>query len=198
MAQLVVFGVVTWAVGSALGARIRVIAFGAPPLLRVRAANPEVRIGPFPSGSVDLTGDDDSAYRRLARWRRVAIALAPWLVVLGIAMACLGLMPALRTFARGFVQFVIVVDVTPLVRKMVDIANAAPLHITAGILFAKLAAMNLLPFGGLAGAATIRELVTPRNGSVPGWVNRYILLTMTLFMLWMLGRFGWALIQLAR
>lgn len=202
VAQMLIFVGVTYALARAFGLAPRVIAFGMPAVVRVRRAVPEIRVGPLPSASVELAGADvvdgkRVLYRDLSRAKRVAIVLAPWIVVLGIAIACIGVEPALRSFVRGFGQFLWTADLTPHARRLIAIVQEAPVMAT-GILMAKLAAMNLLPFGGLAGGMLIAQLSAPAGREVPGVVTKYMVITLLAWMLWTLGRFSWVAFQLAR
>lgn len=199
-AQMIVFVIVTYAVARAFGLAPRAIAIGTPPVVRVRRASPEIRIGPIPMASVELAGDrveqgQRVIYMYLSRPKRIAIALAPWLVVLAAASACIGVEPALRSFARGFEQIVFTLDLTPLVRRLIAIADDTPM-IAAGILFAKLAAMNLVPFGGSAGGALVMQLATPPGRDTPKLVMRYVIVSMIAWMLWTLGRLVYVVVQL--
>ncbi len=202
IAQMAIFVVVTYAIARAFGLAPRVIAFGSPPVLRVRRGSPEIRVGPLPTASVELAGErvdqgQRVIYGNLSRAKRVAIVLAPWGVVLGIAVACIGLEPALRSFVRGFGQLLFTVDLTPLVRRMIAIANDAPV-VATGILMAKLAAANLLPFGGLAGGMLVTQLLTPPTRETPRPVTTFMMATLLAWMLWSLGRLAYVAIQLAR
>ena len=201
LVQMLIFVAATYGLARAFGLAPRVIALGLPAVLRVRARSPEVRLGPLPSASVELAGDEVVAgarvtYRGLARAKRLAIVLAPWAVILGIAIACIGLAPALRSFARGFGQMLFTVDLAPLARRMIELAEHAPLRAT-GVFLAKLAAMNLLPFGGLAGGMLVSQLATPAGRDVPAAITKYMTLTLVAWMLWTLGRLAWTIVQLA-
>jgi hypothetical protein len=201
LAQMTIFVGVAYCMARAFGLATRVIGLGLPAVVRVRRANPELRIGPLPSASIEYAGDavidgKRLLYRDLSRVKRVALVLAPWGVVLGISIACIGIEPALRSFVRGFEQVALTVDLTPLVQRMIDIANDAPVSVTTGILFAKLAATNLLPFGGLAGGMLIAELAAPKGRETPHAVTRYIAITFFAWMLWALGRLIYAATQI--
>lgn len=203
LAQMLIFLGITIGVARAFGVGARIIGFGAPAVLRVRKASPEIRLGPLPTASVELAGVavEDGArvtYRGLSRGKRLAIVLAPWIAILGISIGCIGFEPAMRSLARGFGQILVTVDLTPLVRKMIAIADHAPIGVTAGILLAKLAAMNLLPFGGVAGGMFIMQAVTPPDRDVPRGVLRFMMITLAAWMLWTLGRLVWVVIALAR
>jgi hypothetical protein len=202
VAQMLIFLGVTYGLARAFGLAPRVIALGMPPVLRVRRASPEVRVGPLPSASIELFGDavEDGqrvTYRGLSRAKRVAIVLAPWVIIVGIAIACVGV-EALRSFVRGLGQWLWTADLTPLVRRMIAVANDAPLSITVGIAMAKLAAMNLLPFGGIAGGMLLTQLLTPAGRETPKAVTSYMMITLLVWMLWTLGRCVWVVIELAR
>lgn len=202
VAQMLLFVGVTYAIARAFGLAPRVIGLGTPALLRVRRGSPEIRVGLLPSASVDLAGEGivqgkRVIYGELSRGKRVAIIVAPWIVVLGIAIACLGAEPALRSFVRGFAQWLVVPDLTPLVKRLIAIAREAPVATTAGIVMAKLAAMNLAPFGGLAGGALIQQLATPPGRDAPKPVMTYLMITLIAWLLWALGRLVYTMTQLA-
>jgi len=203
IAQMAIFVGVTYALARAFGLAPRVIALGIPAVLRVRKARPEIRVGPLPSASVELAGESVEAgtrvtYRGLSRTKRVAIVLAPWAVVMAIAIACIGVGPAWRSFVRGFGQMLVTVDLAPLVRRMIAIAHESPFAVTTGIFLAKLAAMNLLPFGGLAGGMLVSQIAAPAGRDVPAGVTKFMMITLLVWMLWTLGRLAWVVVQLAR
>lgn len=200
-AQMLIFVGVTYGLARTFGLAPRVIAFGLPAVLRVRKAAPEIRVGILPSASVELAGDDVVAgervtYRGLSRGKRVAIVVAPWIVVLGIAIACIGAEPALRAFVRGFPQLLLTPDLTPYVRELISIAHAAPVA-ACGVMLAKLAAMNLMPFGGMAGGMLLAQLAAPAGSDVPAGVTKYMMVSLLAWMLWTLGRLVYVAVQLA-
>jgi hypothetical protein len=201
VAQMLIFVGVTYGLARVFGLAPRVIAFGLPAVVRVRKAAPEIRIGILPSASVELAGEDVVAgervtYRGLSRAKRVAIVIAPWIVVLAIASACIGVEPALRSFVRGFPQLLVTFDLTPYVRELIAIVNGAPV-VAVGILLAKLAAMNLMPFGGMAGGMLISQLAARAGSDVPKSVTTYMMITLLAWMLWTLGRLVYVAVQLA-
>ncbi len=198
--QMLIFVGITYGLARAFGLAPRVIALGLPAVVRVRKARPEVRIGILPTASVELAGEDivdgqRVTYSGLSRTKRAAIVLVPWVAILAIAIGCIGVASALRSFARGVPQMLFTVDVTPLVRRMIAIADDAPV-VATGILFAKLVAMNLLPLGGLAGGMLIMQLATPAGQDVPSGVMKFMTITMFAWMLWALGRLVYAIVQL--
>ncbi len=200
MGQLVLFAATSYAIGRAIGIGVAEIRIGSPAVITLRTT-PKIAIGPIPSASVDFQGAGDRTEARAWGQRplaaRLAFVLAPWVAAFGVALACLG-GEAPGMVARGFRQILLTVDVTPLVRGLVDIARHAPLATTIGIVFAKLVAMNLLPFGGIAGGLALQELATPRGRNVARWVQTYLAATMLAFMLWTLARFGWAFVAVLR
>ena len=135
-------------------------------------------------------------YRGLSRAKRVAIVLAPWIVVLVVAIACIGVEPALRSFVRGFPQLLLTLDLTPYVRELIAITEGAPV-VATGILLAKLAAMNLMPFGGMAGGMLISQLAAPAGSDVPAGVTKYMMITLLGWLVWTLGRAVYVVVQLA-
>lgn len=203
--QMISFVVVSWVAARAVGALITEVGLGMPALLAVRRAAPRIRVGPIPGAYVELLGrvdhdhdHDPRSWRRRPLAARLVVLLAPWACALAVAVACLGPAPALRTFARGFDQILFTVDVTPLVRALLDVAAHAPLHDTVGIVFAKLTAMNLLPLGGLAGSGLLQELATRDGQPPPRALQAWITTTMLVTLVWIGGRFGWAVIQVLR
>jgi hypothetical protein len=199
LAHTVAFVALSVGLARVAGARIDAIAIGTPPLVRVKTARRVVQLGPFPSGSVELHGraavDDDGApggWKRLGLARRLLVILGPWLLLMIVAVALLGPAHALRSFVHAFDQVLFTVDVTPLVRRFLDLVATAPITTTAGIVLAKMVAVNLLPAVGFAGANTIVELLGPR---VPRWFATYGVIALFVVTLWVLPRFGWAVIQ---
>lgn len=183
----------TWALLVAVGGAATEVAFGSPPLIRFRRGEVQVSIGPFPNASVAIAGraSDEPVgprdWRRLALSRRLLVLLAPWLVVAAIAIACLGPAHAARSFAHGLGQALFVLDLTPLIRRFLAIVAAAPLPLTIGLTFAKLLAINSLPFAGLAGGGVLQELFGAKR---PAWIalSMVAMLWVTLRMLYAVVR----------
>jgi hypothetical protein len=195
------FAVVSWAVARLVGARVTVIGIGTPASVRIRAGEPEMWVGPLPSGFIELHGrapdaddGDPRSWKRLGLASRLLVLLGPWGVAFAIAIVCVGPARAFRSLARGFEQLLLTVDVAPLVRSFLDMVASAPLSTTFGVVLAKMVAGNLLPFGGFAGGGAIQELLSPRP---PRALRIYLTVTMLLAMLWIAGRFGWAIVRVA-
>jgi hypothetical protein len=170
--HVALFTATTWWLVTALGGRATEAAFGTPALIKRRIGDTTVSVGPIPTGAVTILGrmadepaTDPRDWRHLARGKRLAILFAPWLLVLAIAIGCLGPRHALTSFAHGITQLLFVLDLTPLVRRFFALAATNPVWVTLGLLFAKSLAINLLPVPGLAGGGLILELVPrPRAG----------------------------------
>ncbi|MEO7731965.1 MAG: hypothetical protein ABIY55_13405 [Kofleriaceae bacterium] len=185
----------TWWLLRALGGHATEAAFGMPALIKRRVGTTTVSIGPIPTGSVTILGrmgdepaSDPRDWRHLKLGKRLAILCVPWLLVIAIAMGCLGPRHAASSFAHGVTQLLLVLDLTPLVRRFFALAAVNPVSVTLGLLFAKSVALNLLPVPGLAGGGLILELVPGRR---PGWM-----LAGSLVMLWVTVRLVYALIRL--
>lgn len=170
--HVALFTGLTWGLLVAVGGHATEAAFGTPALLHRRVGETKVSMGPIPTGAVTILGRmaDDPAtdardWRHLGLGRRLAVLLIPWLVVLGIAMLCLGPRHAITSFARGAYQLLFVLDLTPLVRRFLALAQAHPFHVTLGVLFAKSTALNLLPVPGLAGGGVILEILNVRRSA---------------------------------
>jgi hypothetical protein len=183
----------TWWLLGALGGHATEAAFGTPALIKRRVGTTIVSIGPIPTGSVTILGrtadelvSDPRDWRQLGLGKRLAILFAPWVLV--VAIGCLGPRHAATSFAHGVTQLLLVLDLTPLVRRFVALAAVNPVWVTVGLLFAKSAALNLLPVPGLAGGGLVLELMPRRR---PGWM-----LAGSLVMLYVSVRVIYALIRL--
>lgn len=171
--HVLVFTGATWALLVAVGGRATEAAFGTPGVIKGRIAGTAVSLGPIPTGSVTILGRlaeepaiDPRDWRRLALGKRIVVLLVPWLIVFGIAIACLGPDRAVTSLIRGFYQVVLVLDLTPLVRRLVALVETSPIHVIVGLVFAKSTALNLLPLPGLAGGGLVMELAGVRR---PTW-----------------------------
>ena len=184
----------TWWLVTALGGHATEAAFGTPALIKRRVGATTVSLGPIPTGSVTILGrmgdqpaNDPRDWRHLGLGTRLAILFVPWLLVIAIAIGCLGPHHAATSFAHGVAQLLLVLDLTPLVRRFFALAAVNPVQVTIGLLFAKSVALNLLPVPGLAGGGLILELMRrPR----PGWM-----LAGTLVMLYVSVRLMYALVR---
>jgi hypothetical protein len=196
--QMAVFVASSWAIARALGARVTEISLGGR-LVRVRVGGVSVQLGVWPSAWVQLAGrapdDNDQepgSWRRLGRGARVAIIAGPWLVTLALAAACLGPAHAARSVAHGVAQVFFVLDLTPLVRQVLHLIAHAPLAVAIGVVLAKAIAVNLAPLPGLGGGAILAALRRDGGTAKPGGWGMAAFLLVTLYML---GRFGWALVH---
>lgn len=185
MAQQALFVVVAYSVAIAAGAVVQDVAIGGPPLVRLRVRKVVVGFGPLPSGWVNTSG---ASRGEMSLGRRLAIRLVPWVILLLVAVACLGPGNALRSFGVGFQQIVLVVDPRPLVAAFFELANVAPVHVTFGLLLTKLVAVNLLPFSPLAGGAVLDECARRER---PRW---WLALSLVFVFVWIVGRFAWAVL----
>lgn len=202
--QMALFAGASWLLARAVGARVTELALGVPQVITVRNANPKLRLGPLPSSWVALLGrgnaeeaDLPGGWWQLALRSRILVILGPWIVIVAAAGVCLGPEHAIRSFARGFDQWLFTRDLTPLLRRLLDLADAAPFSTLLGIVLVKVAALNLLPIGGFAGCGVLQELAT-RRAREPRWFAKYVLWSMLVSMVWIGGRFLWAVIQVIR
>ena len=184
MAQQLLFVAIAYPLAVGVGAGVKEIAIGAPAVVRVRRKRLTIAFGPLPSSWVEMSG---AGRGELSLARRLAVRLGPWCVALGVAIACLGPMAALRSFGAGFHQVVLVADPRPLVAAFFTLARTAPLHITFGVLLTKVVALNLLPCAGLAGGAVLDEVVWREP---PRW---WLGVSLAVLLIWILGRFAWAI-----
>jgi hypothetical protein len=168
--HVALFTGITWALLVGLGGHATEAAFGTPALFKWRVGETTVSVGPIPTGAVAILGrmadapaTDPRDWRHLGLGRRLAVLLTPWLIVLAIAMACVGPRHAITSFAHGVHQLLFVFDLTPLVRRFLALAATQPAEVTVGLLFAKSLALNLLPVPGLAGGGVILEILNTRR-----------------------------------
>jgi hypothetical protein len=148
VAATIVFVATSWALAHLVGARVTAIGLGAPGVA-LRRREPAIRVGPIPGGSVELHGradeqddGDPRSWKRLGLSRRLLILLGPWVATLAIAALCVGPARTLRSFVRGLGQLLLTLDLTPLVRQLLDAVAIAPIATTVGIVLAKLSAAN--------------------------------------------------------
>lgn len=193
--HVALFTATTWWLLGALGGHATEAAFGTPALIRPPIGTTLVSFGPIPTGSVTILGrmadepvSDPRDWRNLALGKRLAILCAPWSIVIAIAIGCLGPRHAATSFVHGVTQLLGVLDLTPLVRRFFALAAVNPVWVTLGLLFAKSAALNLLPVPGLAGGGLLLELLPSRRR---GW-----LLAGSLVMLYVSVRVIYALVRL--
>jgi hypothetical protein len=207
MAQIALFVLSTGALAAALGGRATAAQIGVPRVFRFKLAGVDVQLGLLPVvSSVTLLGrgpadtyDGPGSFRRLGLARRLAILLGPWIIALAVAVACLTPARAFASFANAFPQLLFVLDPTPLVRGFLAVLRDEPWSITAGVLFAKLAAMNLLPLSTLAGGAALHEIaltLRPREKPEDEAPSALWPALSMLFMLFYIGaRFAYGLIR---
>jgi membrane-associated protease RseP (regulator of RpoE activity) len=203
LALTVLFVALTAALLRLVGGRATTIDVGTPAVLSLRRAEPRIRIGPLPLGSVHILGAAEPAevpladgdWRRLGLARRLLVILGPWLAITGVAVALLGPARAARSFASAIDQIVFTLDPTPLVRELFALVAAAPLPVTAGIVFAKLAVLNLLPLGSLAGGQVVGALASAGRREPPKAVQIYLLVSTIFVMLYLGGRFAYAFVR---
>lgn len=137
------------------------------------------------AGSVrlkDTTAEDadpsdvEGALDRAPRWVRTLLPLVGPLAVAGVSFALLGT-EAVGAIGRGFVQWLWgalspLGSAQDLIDDYVAFASTRDFASVAGLVAAKVAALNLLPLPGLAGGQALAALLRgPRaaNASAAGW-----------------------------
>jgi hypothetical protein len=206
-AQASLFVLSTWAITTALGGRATAVHIGTPRVFRFKLAGIDIELGLLPGvASVTLLGrgpvdtyDGPGSFRRLGLAKRLTIIVAPWLLTLLVAVLCLAPSRAFSSFANAFPQILFVLDPTPLVRGFLRLLRTEPISISVGVLFAKVAAMNLLPLLGLAGGAALQEIAaTFRPPVKPGeeapralWTS----ISMLVILFFITGRFVYGFIR---
>ena len=188
-AQMALFVVTYLASARIFGIRIMNVSVGYPAVIPI---TPRVKVGPIPGASVEIYGlagpiEDPIGWRNRPLGTRLFVVLAPWLVTFAVALLCLGFDHGTRSFVHGFRQ-VLVVNPIPLVKRMAAIAAHAPLATTIGIALAKVTAANMLPFGGLAGGAVLRELATKPKQPTPRALEVYFAASMIALLVWTVVR----------
>ena len=113
---------------------MRAVALGTPSVVRLRYGETKVSLGPWPAAYVqpvgrdpddpDATGPDSWWQRSLAA--RALVAGGPWLLGAVLAVALLGPTHALASFGHSFRQLLFMVNLTPLVRRLVALIAVAP------------------------------------------------------------------------
>jgi membrane-associated protease RseP (regulator of RpoE activity) len=105
--------------------------------------------------------------------RRAAVALSGSACLLLVAVLCLGPARAWPAFLRGFVQAP-AAAVAPLstgkqlVGRLTEVVSTMPLAVALGLVFTKVAALNLLPLPGLTGGEILLTLLRwKRPGPLP-------------------------------
>ena len=180
-----------WVFAARVGGEVTEVALGWPAVKLGR-----VRVGPLPSGSIDLAGrgpDSDGRWYRIPLGKRLLVIVVPWLVWVAIALACLGPEHAVRSGVHGIGQLLFAFDLAPLVRRFVALAAVAPWSTILGITAAKAAAWNVLPVGGMTGGGVVQELTAASKPAM-----RWLMISLVIVMGWTLVRIAWLIVQLVR
>lgn len=145
-------------------AQVRVRAcrlFAGTKVAGVKLGGVDFELGWVPLGT-SVTYDVPTLWLR-PLWIRVAVTLSGPLALLPCAAAWLGPSTAWHHFLAGFVQLPLgalhPLSVAPALVARLHAAFLASVPSATGILATKLAALELLPLGGLATAQTLSELV---------------------------------------
>ncbi|WP_338864933.1 hypothetical protein [Myxococcus stipitatus] len=136
--------------------------------------------GPPPGGPPDAP--PENRLRRLPVHVHLAIILVPWLFLVGVAMACLGVQEGLSQFLSGFAVPFQFSALPGRLERFVALLQSGELLRAWGLASAKLAALNLLPAPVLAGGAAL--LLPWRNRPVPVWVAGLNFLALAFFLPW--------------
>jgi hypothetical protein len=192
--QMVLFVIMTMLFARVVEVRVTKITVGWPAVIPL---GERVKVGPIPGASVDLYGavenvEAPDGWRNRSLGARLLVVLAPWVITFAVAVVCLGIEHASRSFVHGFRQALILNPIT-LAKRMAVIAEHAPISTTIGILFAKLTAANVLPIGGLAGGQAIRELFSKRGKGTPRALETYFMISMIALLIWFIVRIIWAI-----
>jgi len=153
---------------------------------------------PFGGSYVQFRVKDGDDFRpglyELHRLRRVLLFVSGDLVLVAIALVCVGPMGGLRSFWHGYGQvvrggFALVMVGEPLVRSLFGLVRVSPAWAILGIVAAKMAAFNLLPLPPLTGGQILWNLVdwrgplADRFHVVLAWVG--IVTTLILYFGWL-------------
>jgi len=184
------------------GARVEVVRLGFSKLAQVKIRGVEVHVGPIPGGSVELAGfagaeyDAPDSWWRLGRIARVLVMVVPWLVIALIAIACLGIERAQRSFIHAFGQLLVELDTTPLVHGFLDVARQESSAVVVGVVSAKFLAINLLPLPGSVLRNIVRELRIPPGVPPPKPQPQVLALIVgVLLFLHIAGRLLWGFVN---
>jgi hypothetical protein len=200
----ITFLVTAFAATAAVGGRMRSAAFGTLRVRTFRAAGVEMRLGVLPvlswvlPAGMGLLDSDDGpgSWRRISLPGRLSVVLAPWAVIMTVAVLCLGMDRAAASFVRAPAQ-IVGVDST-LVRGFFRVVGAEPFSVTLGVMCAKMSAFNLLPLPNLSGGLALREIVTtvrPSDESQDQAWARVRAVSMIVVAAYLLGRLAWALLS---
>lgn len=107
--------------------------------------------------------------RRLPAARYLVAVLAPWAVMVLVAMLCLGASEGLRHFASGFTLLFEFSALPDRLRRLFLLVREGEWARAWGLLCAKMAAFNLLPLPLLAGGNVLFSPWRQRN---PDWRGR--------------------------
>jgi membrane-associated protease RseP (regulator of RpoE activity) len=172
-------------VGWILGATVEEVSFGfGPPCFQYPVGRVQFRFGLIPLGGyVRFKGDQEPAksteeilfaadmeppgFNDLHPLRRAAIAASGCLALVVLAALCLRPWQSVRSVARGFAQLVPFAPWTPswvpegreLASRFCSLFRTGPYRTALGVLAAKVAAANLLPFPPLNGGVIILTLL---------------------------------------
>ena len=185
-----------------VGARVVDVRFGPLPIAITRTiAGVKLQLTPWPTASIGVLGrspddrdDSPRSWRRLGLARRLAALVVPWAIVFGVAIAALGASHAITSFAHGVRQMLLVLDLTPLARAFLHAAAAAPFAITLGVVCAKAAAANVLPWIGSGGFGVIAELARSIRRDPDAKARGAIVVALALY-LFVLVRIAYALLR---
>jgi len=204
-AQIALFAVLAVAFARMFRAQVETVDIGTPKLLTLRRAHPRISVGAFPAASVGIAGmanlrddDPDDAWHRLSLGARLVVILGPWAVLAGLAATLIGPARAMHSIGHGIYQLLFVLDLAPLVTRALQLLRDGSLVTTAGVLLAKLVAMNLLPLGAFGGAAVVRELLWRPERGVPRWFERWIWISLLFALVWLGLRPLWAIVTVLR
>jgi hypothetical protein len=200
--HLVLFVLPAWALLAAAGGRARRVSIGLVRVAGFPVAGVKVELGLLPITSfVDVVGmaptdhdDEPGSWRTLSLLRRIAVLVAPWLLILVVAVLCLGPGRALTSAARAPSQLLLVLDTTPLIRGFFRVLAAEPFTVALGVLCAKSAPFNLLPFGSLAGGRVVQEIagaLRPAKAEGDAKPSAFWFVTQAILTLYVAGRLLW-------
>lgn len=164
----------TAAAGWLVGARIEKISFFSGRKLAIRGFRGRLELGlfPWPCGFVqffsDESGDATAAFSNLHPLRQLLISIAGCVVVLMLALICLGPSRGALSLWRGFDQIVrggLHPETVPaaLIRAFVAVISVSSIPTVLGIVAAKQTAFNLLPVPPLNGGQIILILLEWRR-----------------------------------
>jgi membrane-associated protease RseP (regulator of RpoE activity) len=199
--------------GLLLGATLEEVSwFFGPPYIRIRIGQVNCRFGLIPFGGyAKFKGDqtprkateeplfaadlEPPGFNDLHPIKRAAIHASGCLVLIILAVLCLGPVHATRSLGRGFVQFVPFAPWTPawvpegreLAARFLSVFRNGPYPFALGVLAAKLAAANLFPVPPMNGGQLILTLMEwkrslPDKVTAPVvWVGILACLTIVLY-----------------